>query len=156
MPYRDSKITRFLQDSLGGNSLSIMIACVSSDDENLQDTYNTLQFATKSSLIKNVVSVNKVAEKNTDDSLSSRTKALEDWKKKRESDSSKYPLKSSTLTNTAPMRVPKTTLDKQTTPDSLSEQLQKELSLKIALEVESSIEARVNARIKEITENMMR
>jgi hypothetical protein len=36
VPYRDSKLTRLLQDSLGGNSKTVMIACVSSLEEDLE------------------------------------------------------------------------------------------------------------------------
>jgi Kinesin motor domain len=35
VPYRDSKLTRLLQDSLGGNSQTLMVACVSPSDSNL-------------------------------------------------------------------------------------------------------------------------
>ena len=36
IPYRDSKLTRLLQDSLGGNSNTIMIACLSPADSNFE------------------------------------------------------------------------------------------------------------------------
>ena len=38
IPYRDSKLTRLLQDSLGGNSHTLMIACVSPADTNFEET----------------------------------------------------------------------------------------------------------------------
>lgn len=38
VPYRDSKLTRLLQDSLGGNALALMIACVSPSELNLGET----------------------------------------------------------------------------------------------------------------------
>lgn len=38
IPYRDSKLTRLLQDSLGGNALALMIACVSPSELNLSET----------------------------------------------------------------------------------------------------------------------
>lgn len=41
--HRDSKITRLLQDSLGGNSYTVMIACVSPADSNMDETINTLR-----------------------------------------------------------------------------------------------------------------
>eukprot|EP00210_Caulerpa_lentillifera_P001544 g1482.t1 len=43
VPYRDSKLTRLLQDSLGGNSRTVMIACVSPADINMEETINTLR-----------------------------------------------------------------------------------------------------------------
>ncbi|KAF7817032.1 kinesin-like protein KIN-4C [Senna tora] len=45
VPYRDSKLTRLLQDSLGGNSKTVMIACVSPADTNAEETLNTLKYA---------------------------------------------------------------------------------------------------------------
>jgi hypothetical protein len=42
--YRDSKLTRLLQDSLGGNALTLMLACVSPADSNLDETVNTLRY----------------------------------------------------------------------------------------------------------------
>ncbi|CAM9174657.1 unnamed protein product, partial [Lampetra fluviatilis] len=45
VPYRDSLLTRLLQDSLGGNSLTLMVACISSADSNLEETLNTLRYA---------------------------------------------------------------------------------------------------------------
>jgi len=41
-PYRDSKLTRLLQDSLGGNSRTIMLACVSPADYNVEESTNTV------------------------------------------------------------------------------------------------------------------
>lgn len=52
-PYRDSKLTRLLQDSLGGNSRTIMLACVSPADFNIDETVNTLRYATSARNIKN-------------------------------------------------------------------------------------------------------
>ena len=52
-PYRDSKLTRLLQDSLGGNSRTIMIACVSPADFNLEESINTLRYATAARNITN-------------------------------------------------------------------------------------------------------
>ena len=53
VPYRDSKLTRFLQDSLGGNSLSVLIANIASSYKHFQETNNTLNFASKSRQIVN-------------------------------------------------------------------------------------------------------
>ncbi|KFP13239.1 Kinesin-like KIF18A, partial [Egretta garzetta] len=62
IPYRNSKLTRLLKDSLGGNCRTIMIAAVSPSSMFYDDTYNTLKYANrakdiKSSLKSNVVSV---------------------------------------------------------------------------------------------------
>ncbi|NWJ01303.1 KI18A protein, partial [Crypturellus undulatus] len=62
IPYRNSKLTRLLKDSLGGNCRTIMIAAVSPSSLFYDDTYNTLRYANrakdiKSSLKSNVVSL---------------------------------------------------------------------------------------------------
>lgn len=57
-PYRDSKLTRLLQDSLGGNSRTIMVACVSPADFNIDETVTTLRYATNARNIKNTATRN--------------------------------------------------------------------------------------------------
>jgi hypothetical protein len=59
VPYRDSKLTRLLQDSLGGNSKTLMIACVSSADDVLDENLNTLKYASRARHIKNRPVVNR-------------------------------------------------------------------------------------------------
>ncbi|CAH8582097.1 unnamed protein product [Heterobilharzia americana] len=58
IPYRDSKLTRLLQDSLGGNSRTIMIACVSPSDCDFLETLNTLKYANRARNIRNRVTMN--------------------------------------------------------------------------------------------------
>ena len=58
VPYRDSKLTRLLQDSLGGNSQTVMIACISPSDTDFMETLNTLKYANRARNIKNRVTVN--------------------------------------------------------------------------------------------------
>lgn len=53
VPYRDSKLTRLLQDSLGGNSKTVMIACISPADINAEETLNTLKYANRARNIQN-------------------------------------------------------------------------------------------------------
>ncbi|KAM8813306.1 kinesin-like protein KIF18A [Rhynchonycteris naso] len=62
IPYRNSKLTRLLKDSLGGNCQTIMIAAISPSSMSYDDTYNTLKYANrakdiKSSLKSNVLHV---------------------------------------------------------------------------------------------------
>ncbi|XP_019881587.1 chromosome-associated kinesin KIF4 [Aethina tumida] len=67
VPYRDSNLTRLLKDSLGGNSITLMIACVSPADYNLDETVSTLRYADRAKKIKNKPVVNQdphVAEVN--------------------------------------------------------------------------------------------
>jgi len=59
VPYRDSKLTRILQDSLGGNSRTSMIACVSPAEVNFEETLNTLKYASRARNIKNKPVVNR-------------------------------------------------------------------------------------------------
>ncbi|XP_066599552.1 kinesin-like protein KIF21A isoform X2 [Prorops nasuta] len=58
VPYRDSKLTRLLQDSLGGNSQTVMIACVSPSDRDFMETLSTLKYANRARNIKNKVTLN--------------------------------------------------------------------------------------------------
>ncbi|KAK7486684.1 hypothetical protein BaRGS_00022085 [Batillaria attramentaria] len=58
VPYRDSKLTRLLQDSLGGNSRTLMIACISPSDRDFMETLNTLKYANRARNIKNKVIAN--------------------------------------------------------------------------------------------------
>lgn len=58
VPYRDSKLTRLLQDSLGGNSQTVMIACISPSDRDFMETLNTLKYANRAKNIKNKVQIN--------------------------------------------------------------------------------------------------
>ena len=56
--YRDSKLTHLLKDSLGGNSLTFMIACISPSSLNLLESLSTLQFASRAKYIKNKAQLN--------------------------------------------------------------------------------------------------
>ncbi|XP_046335656.2 kinesin-II 95 kDa subunit-like [Haliotis rufescens] len=58
IPYRDSKLTKLLQDSLGGNARTLMVACVSPADYNYDETLSTLRFASSAKTIKNKPVIN--------------------------------------------------------------------------------------------------
>ncbi|KAL7618898.1 hypothetical protein Lser_V15G02121 [Lactuca serriola] len=58
VPYRDSKLTRLLRDSLGGKTKTCIIATVSSSIHSLEETQNTLDYAYKAKSIKNRPEVN--------------------------------------------------------------------------------------------------
>ncbi|KAI9465965.1 kinesin-domain-containing protein, partial [Lactarius psammicola] len=62
VPYRDSKLTRLLQDSLGGNAHTLMIACVSPAEWNAAETVNTLKYANRARNIKNRATINEKEE----------------------------------------------------------------------------------------------
>ncbi|TPX47484.1 hypothetical protein SeMB42_g03298 [Synchytrium endobioticum] len=58
IPYRDSKLTRLLQDSLGGNSKTLMIATLSPASYNYDETLSTLRYANRAKNIKNKPKIN--------------------------------------------------------------------------------------------------
>lgn len=58
IPYRDSKLTRLLQNSLGGNTKTVMIACVSPADDSYDETLSTLRYANRAKNIKNKPKIN--------------------------------------------------------------------------------------------------
>ncbi|CAE7723360.1 Kif17, partial [Symbiodinium sp. KB8] len=58
IPYRDSKLTRLLQDSLGGNTKTVMMAAISPADYNYDETLSTLRYADRAKQIKNKPIIN--------------------------------------------------------------------------------------------------
>lgn len=60
IPYRESKLTRFLQDSLGGNSKTVMLACISPSESNFHETLSTLQYAARAKGIENKISAHNI------------------------------------------------------------------------------------------------
>ncbi|XP_078414399.1 kinesin-like protein KIF17 [Cetorhinus maximus] len=58
IPYRDSKLTRMLQDSLGGNTKTLMVACLSPADNNYDESLSTLRYANRAKNIKNKPRIN--------------------------------------------------------------------------------------------------
>ena len=53
IPYRDSKLTSLLKDSLGGNSHTLMIACLSPSDAYVEENNSTLEYASTAKRIAN-------------------------------------------------------------------------------------------------------
>lgn len=74
IPYRDSRLTRILQESLGGNSRTTLILNVSPCSLNELETFSTLRFGTRAKSIKNKPLINKELSKNE---LKFRLKQLE-------------------------------------------------------------------------------
>nr|CCA28228.1 kinesin family member 3 putative [Albugo laibachii Nc14] len=74
VPYRDSKLTRILQDSLGGNSRTTLIINISSSHSNAAETLSTLRFGNRAKKIKNQAVIN---ERQSADDLMGIVKALE-------------------------------------------------------------------------------
>ena len=63
-PFKDSKLTQILEDSLGGNSITYLIANISPCDENYDETLSTLKFADRAHSIVTKISMNKLDNKN--------------------------------------------------------------------------------------------
>jgi hypothetical protein len=63
VPYRDSKLTQLLKDSLGGNTNTLMIACVNAALANVSETLSTLRYAHRAKAIVNEVTVNEGGSK---------------------------------------------------------------------------------------------
>ncbi|CAG8970659.1 hypothetical protein HYALB_00003413 [Hymenoscyphus albidus] len=64
--YRDSKLTRLLQDSLGGNAITYMIACVNPAEFHLSETLNTVQYAQRARAIQSKPRIQQVSDNEGD------------------------------------------------------------------------------------------
>mmetsp|Transcript_30539 Transcript_30539/g.74381 ORF Transcript_30539/g.74381 Transcript_30539/m.74381 type:complete len:1391 (+) Transcript_30539:190-4362(+) len=60
IPFRDSQLTRLLQDALGGNSKTVLVVCCSPDGSDVFETLSTLRFAERAKRVKNSAKVNAV------------------------------------------------------------------------------------------------
>ncbi|KAG4305300.1 hypothetical protein PORY_001470 [Pneumocystis oryctolagi] len=65
VPYRESKLTRLLQDSLGGKTKTCIIATISPEKSNLEETISTLEYANRAKSIKNKPQINQMMTKKT-------------------------------------------------------------------------------------------
>lgn len=85
IPYRDSQLTRLLQESLGGNSITVMLAAISPADDNFDETLSTLQFADRAKKIKNTAKknqdVNQAVIEELRDEIEELRKQLEEARK---------------------------------------------------------------------------
>ena len=59
IPYRDSKLTRLLKDSLGGNILTVMLVCVSPSSDSYEESISSLNYANRAKKIKKKIFQNK-------------------------------------------------------------------------------------------------
>ena len=65
LPYRDSKLTRLLQDSLGGNCKAAIVVTLRGEKENVDEAINTLRFAQRAKAVKTKVKDNTVTIQDT-------------------------------------------------------------------------------------------
>ena len=65
VPYRESKLTRLLKDALGGNGITVLLACVSPADTNVDETIDTLRFASRALSIITTAHVNECEDDST-------------------------------------------------------------------------------------------
>ncbi|PWY66084.1 kinesin family protein [Aspergillus heteromorphus CBS 117.55] len=73
--YRDSKLTRLLQDSLGGNAYTYMIACVNPAEFHLSETLNTVQYAQRARAIQSKPRIQQVTDESDKHAVIERLKA---------------------------------------------------------------------------------
>jgi len=77
IPYRNSKLTRILQDSLGGNSRTTMIACVSPAESNYEETLSSIKYASRARNIKNKPIINRDANSMLIEALRNQVTSLQ-------------------------------------------------------------------------------
>ncbi|KAL1971330.1 hypothetical protein VTN77DRAFT_282 [Rasamsonia byssochlamydoides] len=73
--YRDSKLTRLLQDSLGGNAITYMVACVTPAEFHLSETLNTIQYAQRARAIQSKPRIQQVTDESDKQAVIDRLKA---------------------------------------------------------------------------------
>ena len=73
--YRDSKLTRLLQDSLGGNAITYMIACVTPAEFHLSETLNTVQYAQRARAIQSKPEIQQVSDDSDKQAVIDRLRA---------------------------------------------------------------------------------
>ncbi|KAK2746944.1 hypothetical protein FQN57_002516 [Myotisia sp. PD_48] len=73
--YRDSKLTRLLQDSLGGNAITYMIACVTPPEFHLSETLNTVQYAQRARAIQSKPRIQQISDESDKQAVIDRLKA---------------------------------------------------------------------------------
>lgn len=117
VPYRDSKLTRLLQDSLGGNSKTLMIACVSPATINFEETLNTLKYANRAKNIRNRPIVNQQAEieakQKSEDEIARMKEEIANLQTKLQQTSVSRPVTSSSSSSTSTASIRSSTSSKQ-------------------------------------------
>ncbi|NXS49960.1 KI18B protein, partial [Balaeniceps rex] len=152
IPYRDSKLTRLLKDSIGGNCHTVMIAAVSPSALAYEDTYNTLKYANRAKEIKlspksNVLSFDShisqytvICEQLTAELADLRAK-LRAYEEAAQEAENRVPASLAPLSLSAEA-VPKTCLALDDQRENDGEQQELEAALPVELQLESEEEAR--------------
>lgn len=78
VPYRESKITRILKDSLGGNSKTVMLTCLSPSEDSFAESLNSLKYANRARNIQNKPIMNKDLHAVQVEEMQSQIEALKD------------------------------------------------------------------------------
>lgn len=141
VPYRDSKLTRLLKDSLGGNSRTIMLATVTTAARDFEETLNTLKYAIRAKSIRNY------AMKNVSEDVGGEMKSIIESLKK-ENESLKRIL-NETKSPVAPKKLP----DVPNSVPSSSAAVLQEIQKKIAEHFQAEKKLRLHRA--EIEENMV-
>ena len=92
VPYRESKLTRLLQDSLGGNSHTLMVACIGPALSNCDESLNTLRYANRARNIRNTPVINRAELDSSVDHLKAEISSLQSRLRRHESETGKYPV----------------------------------------------------------------
>uniref|UniRef100_A0AAR2IW77 Kinesin motor domain-containing protein n=1 Tax=Pygocentrus nattereri TaxID=42514 RepID=A0AAR2IW77_PYGNA len=103
IPYRDSKITRILKDSLGGNAKTLMIACISPSSSDFDESLNTLNYAKRARNIQNRAMVNCRGEPDRVEGLELQIKALKRALENRQRSETRILARSDTERRTRPL-----------------------------------------------------
>ncbi|KAH9519223.1 Kinesin-like protein kif27 [Bulinus truncatus] len=91
IPYRESKITRLLKDSLGGNAKTLMICCVSPSSSSFDESLNSLKYANRAKNIKNKPIINRDIQSIRFEEMQSEIKALREELARQKTTMSIYP-----------------------------------------------------------------
>lgn len=139
-PYRDSKLTYLLQDSLGGNSRTVLLVTASTDSGSITETVNTMRFATQSKFIRNRPTLNILENKNqTDDTIRALQARLEEMTRKFEE--SKQVIDAIQKDDTPPVQEPISLSDYETV-------LRKMIVFRSLLDVTERKLCKMEARVK--------
>uniref|UniRef100_A0A7S4RWC9 Kinesin motor domain-containing protein n=1 Tax=Alexandrium monilatum TaxID=311494 RepID=A0A7S4RWC9_9DINO len=77
-PFRESKLTLLLKEALSGNSRTVLVACISPSQMNVEESLSTLEFASRCKLIKTSAKKNEQSKRDLIEAISAEKKAIEE------------------------------------------------------------------------------